>query len=570
MKTLKGLGVSRGLARGEAFILLAESEEPKKAYFPRSEKEARQNEWRNARQAAADELDALVSSFSDKKDERVSVFLAQREMLFDEEIEAVIEASIDKLLMPDYAVGIAFDEFIGLVERTSDALIAERADDLRDVKRRLLRCLAGGAEKGLGELKEPAVIVARDLLVSDTARLEKNRVFGIITERGGATSHTAIIARALGIPAVVGVYGASEIITADEEIILDGETGEIEASPDSDAVERFNIAKEHFDGAYQAERSAEKNEARLKSGEKIEIGLNAEKLSDLKSVPLADFVGLLRTEFLYINSPQPPTQEEQFAVYSSALANMSEKPLTLRLLDIGGDKNPAYLASSKEENPFLGKRGIRFLLDNKQLFKTQLRAALRAGANGRIKLMLPMVSTVDEVRASRAVFEEAKEELAYEKLAFDDKTELGVMIETPSAALGAEILARETDFASIGTNDLTQYLFAADRLNASVGGCLQPLSPIMLKTLSDVINTFSKAGKEISVCGELAGEPVGALLLVGLGLRKLSMNAASIGRIKLTLSKVTLSEAEAVAKEALSLSTQGEVEKMMKKRFAFR
>ncbi len=567
MKTLKGLGVSRGFVSGSAHIFCAETSEPNRVLFPRAEKDRRLIEWRNARQAAADEIDAAVSLFADKKDEREAVFLAQKEILFDEEIETIVEAAIEKLIMPDYAVSSAFNEFIALVEGTNDELIAERADDLRDVKRRLLRCLSRTENNCVSALETPCIIVARELFASDTAEFDRNTVLGIITERGGASSHTAIIARALGIPAAVGVLGATEIIGEGERVLLDGETGEIEASFDSQTLERFELKKRRFGGEQAAELSAESTEARLKDGERVLIGLNAGKLADLESPPLIDFVGLLRTEFMFMNVPQEPSEEKQYELYSSALEGVNGKPLTLRVLDIGGDKTPVYLAVKREDNPFLGKRGIRFLLDNKRLFKTQLRAALRAGRKGKLKLMLPMVSTLEDIRSARTLLNEVKDELTYEKVEFSDKVELGVMIETPSAALNAESIAGEVDFASIGTNDLTQYLFAADRLNSAVSVYQQSLSPVMLRTISGVIAAFGKAEKELSVCGELASEPMGALLLVGLGLRRLSMSAAGIGRIKLALSKFTRDEAEAAAKRALLFSTQSEVEEMLKEEF---
>lgn len=568
MKTLKGRGVSRGLACGAAFIYRPAEYEPRESYFPKGLISEKLSEWRGARDAAAKELDALIGALSDVDAEKASIFTAQKEILLDEEIEGLVDDAIEKKrAMPDYAVSLAFDEFILLVEKSGDALIAERADDLRDVRRRLIRNLWGEEDRSLGSLLRPAVIVARDLFPSDTVLLNKEKTLGIITERGSDTSHTAIIARSLEIPAAVGVYGATDIIKEGETVIIDGDTGAVSASPDDQARESFSEKKKLFDGLHAAEIQAGAGDARLKDGTRIEIGLNVGAPSDIKYAPLSDFAGLIRTEFLFMNAESAPCEEEQYAVYSTVLRGFHEKSATLRLLDVGGDKSLRYLTSVKEDNPFLGRRGVRLLFDNEPIFKTQLRAALRAGASAKLRIMVPMVSDVEDIRRARSIFEEVKRELVQENAAFCEKAELGIMIETPSIALLADAAAREADFASIGTNDLCGYLFAADRTNPAVSGYEKSLSPAMLRLISSAVGAFDKAGKEISVCGELASEPMGAVLLAGLGLRRLSMSGANIGRIKLLFSKITLTDATKAAHEALTLSTQGEVEALMRSNF---
>ena len=557
---MKGEPVSAGIAIGKVLLYGAAETEQQEAFFPAGQEEQKLQEWKAAFDAAGAELQALVSKLTEEGSSEAKIFSAHMEVLEDEELaECVHDAICFSHKEPACAVREAFGEFIDLLSMADDPLIAGRTADLKDVRNRLLRLLGDSSGASLAELSEPVIVVARELLPSDTATMDKSKVLGIVTEQGGSTSHSAIIARGYGIPAVLGVNNIMAQAENGQELIADGETGQLILSPNDEQrqeylekQDRFNLYKILLEKYYDTE-------GRTVDGERVEVGLNIGSEKDVDGLAQTDYIGLFRTEFLYMQAQTMPSEEEQFAAYRTVLENAAGKPVTLRTLDIGGDKSLPYLVLEKEENPFLGVRALRLCLKEKELFVTQLRAALRASVYGKLWIMLPMVGSLEDVRRAKAVVEEVKEQLKNEGKAFDPDFKLGIMIEIPAAALIADLLAKEVDFASIGSNDLTQYTCAVDRMNSNLSDYYQSLAPSVLRLIAMSVSAFNKAGKPISICGELGGDTRATEILVGLGMRKLSMNNSGIAGVKHALSKLDIESAQQLAQQVLNMSTQQEV-----------
>lgn len=571
MKILKGNPVSRGIALGKIFVYKAFKADVHESYFTAGKEDEYFQKFRDAVRVAEKELNDIVEKMAVESPDKAKIFSAHAEILMDEEVEdGVREMVYENHAMPDYAVDEVYSQFADMLEKAKDPLIAARAADLRDVRNRVLRILKGEKENNLANLRENCVVVAHDLLPSDTATMDRQRVMAIITEVGGATSHTAILARSYRIPALLGVSEATEILKNGDSVIVDALKGTVLLEPDKDTTREYQEKLAEF---IKDER--ETNEyldkiPLIASGERYSVGLNIGGTAPDEAFKYVDFVGLFRTEFLYMGSDYMPSEQEQFEAYKRVLANAMGNPVTLRTLDIGGDKTLRYMALPKEDNPFLGNRALRLCLQHMDLFKTQLRAALRASAFGNLQIMFPMVGTMDDIRAANKVVEEVKADLREKGIAFDEKVKVGIMIEIPSIALISDLAAKEVDFGSIGTNDLTQYLHAVDRMNPSITGYYQSMSPSMFRILGKVFEEYNKAGKPISVCGELAGNPLGALVMFGLGLRKFSMNGANIGRVKRTLSLFTLKETEEIARKVQQMDTEAEAIAYLKAEIARR
>lgn len=569
MKLLRGNPISRGVALGKLFIYQAFTPDVHEAYCKDGQEQEQYQKFNQAIKLASEELDKIIKSLSADSPDKAKIFTAHKEILFDQEVaEQVEEMILNERALPDYAVNRVFTQFADLLSQVDDPLIAARVTDLQDVRNRVLRILKGEEERNLSNLPDEVIIVAHDLLPSDTATLDREKVLGIITEVGGATSHTAIIARSYKIPAVLGVPEATQVLQNDQFAVLDALEGKVLMEPDDATVEAYRLKQTEFEKKeVEANKYLDKPSVTA-NGEKYHIGLNIGSDEPDENIKYCDFVGLFRTEFLYMESDHMPTEEEQFKAYKRVLANALGRPVTLRTLDIGGDKSLRYMALPEEDNPFLGNRALRLCLSLPELFKTQLRAALRASAFGELEIMFPMVGTIDDVRNAKAGVEEAKDELRSEGIPFDENIKIGIMIEIPSIALIADAAASEVDFASVGTNDLTQYTHAVDRTNAELVDYFQSMSPAMVRLLGTVFSEFNKAGKPISVCGELAGNPAGAIILIGLGLRKLSMNGANITHVKQVVSKFTLTEMEKIAAEAKRKATQEDVVEFLKTQIA--
>jgi phosphotransferase system enzyme I (PtsI) len=557
---LKGNPVSPGVVVGNAYIYKAFTCDVLEAYFEKGH-EAKYIEIFNAAFAEAHrELDQLIASFAAEDADKAKIFTAQKEILDDEEIlDMIHDAIATEQKRPDFAVNNAYDEFIRILGKTKDPLIAARTLDLRDVRNRLLRVLQGEKEKNLSYLPESVIVVAHDLLPSDTATLDRAHVAGIITEAGSSTSHTAIIARSYKIPAVLGVQQATDVIGEGTLLALDAICGEITVAPGQKVLEQSQKKADAFKKQQElAEKYLDKPVVTA-DGQHIDIGVNIGSDNFDIASENYDFVGLFRTEFLYMKSDHLPTEEEQFEAYKRVLKNSGGKTVTLRTLDIGGDKTLQYMQLPKEDNPFLGKRALRLCLDNPDIFSTQLRAALRASAFGSLQIMFPMVGSIDDIRRAKAALSDAKVQLRAEGKAFNEDIKLGIMIEIPSIAAIADIAAEEVDFASVGTNDLTQYLCAVDRMNPDIAGYYQGLCPAMLRLLGFIFEQFNAKGKPVSVCGELAGDPAAAVVMIGLGLHKLSMSEANLARVKAALADITMDKARALGATCKNLATETEV-----------
>ena len=434
--------------------------------------------------------------------------------------------------------------------RWTTSTYAPRGDDVIDVGQRVLRHLIQVDHAPIAPAT-PSILVAAELTPSIAAELTPDMIIGIITEAGGATGHGAVLARALGIPTIVGVADALAQLVDDQSIALDGETGLIWTAPTADELTTLRTERDEWQAQRQAAIAASHELAQTADGRHIEVAANIGRAAEIHAALAAgaEGVGLFRTEFLFIDRSEAPTEDEQVAAYVEVAEALGDRPLLIRTLDVGGDKPIAYLPFAHEENPFLGWRGIRFCLETPTIFRPQLRAILRASARGNVKVMFPMVSTVDEVRQARAILTDVQAELRTEGVAFDEQIDVGIMIEVPAAVWSAEQLAREVDFFSIGTNDLTQYVMAADRGNARVAGLVDALQPAVLTAIQQVVTAAHNAGIWVGMCGELAGNAEATPLLVGLGLDELSMSAPAIPQVKAAIREVDVTAARASAKE---------------------
>ena len=564
-KVLSGNPVSAGIAFAKAYVYYPLELKVTEGYFAAGEEEKNMKAFRDALDLAEQELTQLYEDLSKEDESKAKIFAAHKEFLEDEEILDEIQMAIeDDRMNPDYAIDKVFSEFASILSNVPDPLIAGRAADLHDVKNRLIRICQGKSEKNLANLSEDVIVVAHDLLPSDTATMDRAHVKGIVTQIGGSNSHSAILARSFQIPAVLGVANAMTEIPDGCMVAMDALTGELVLSPTEAEVAAYEQKKVIFLEKKAEEEKYLDKPAVMKDGTKVQIGINVGS-ADF-DVPGAqfDFVGLFRTEFLYMENTCLPSEEEQFEAYKKVLENAKGHPVTLRTLDIGGDKTLPYMELPKEENPFLGKRALRLCLAEEALFRTQLRAALRASVFGNLQIMFPMVGSMEDIYRAKECVERAKDELRAEGISFDESVRIGIMIEIPSIALIADLVAQEVDFASIGSNDLTQYVSAADRMNASVTEYYQNYSPAMLRLLGYIFDAFESRGKSVSVCGEMAGNPKAAVVLVGLGAKKLSMSSTNMAGVKAMLAGVSLEEAKEMALQCKQMRTEEEIKTFLK------
>lgn len=548
---MKGNGVSDGIAIAPAYVYLPEKIVIQTKHITPAQMDDAIIALQLAFHLADAELNDLADSFPASEAEQAKIFAAHREILNDEALmDAILSSIREDHLSAESAVAETFSMFIALLSNAADANIALRTADLEDVRNRLIRCMRGGNDSSLAHLPNDCILVVHDLLPSETVSMDRARVLGIVTETGGKTSHTAILARNYGIPALLGVTDATLLIRTGEELLLNAFNGTLTVCPNDAELAEGEEKKTLWLTRMALEESINQVEGRTKDGVRVEIGLNIG--SDSEDIPdYTDFIGLFRTEFLYMNGDHMPTEEEQFLSYRRVLEKADGKPVVLRTLDIGADKALPYLPIKHEDNPALGMRALRFCFANEPVFKTQLRAALRASVFGNLWLMLPMVGSIDDIHRAKAIINAVKDDLRSENIVVSSEVKIGIMIEIPSIALLADLAAKEVDFASIGTNDLCQYTHAVDRMNADVTTYYLEKSKAIYRLIDMAIRGFHDAGKPISVCGELGGDPDAAVVMIGMGIRKLSMSQPSIARVKKRLSEITLKEAEEFALEAL-------------------
>ncbi|NNG66294.1 phosphoenolpyruvate--protein phosphotransferase [Caldanaerobacter subterraneus] len=564
---LKGVAASPGIAIGKAFLYTKEKVTINVEKIEESKVEEEIAKFRKALEVTQEEIKKIKEkALEEFGKEKAEIFEAHLMLTSDPELIEGVENMIKtELVTADNAVNKVIEQNASVMESLNDEYLRERAVDLRDVGNRIIENLLGVKSVNLSDLEEEVVVIARDLTPSDTATMKKEMVLGFATDVGGRTSHTAIMARSLEIPAVVGLGNVTSQVKAGDLVIVDGLEGVVIVNPDEKTVEDYKSKKESYEKKVERLKQLKDLPAETPDGKKVMLAANIGTPKDIASALAngAEGVGLFRTEFLYMDRNSLPSEEEQFEAYKEVVEKMGGRPVTIRTLDIGGDKELPYLGMPKEMNPFLGYRAIRLCLDRPDIFKTQLRAILRASAYGNVQIMYPMISSVEEVRKANSILEEVKAELDREGVKYDKEIKVGIMVEIPSAALTADILAKEVDFFSIGTNDLTQYTLAVDRMNEHVKEYYQPFHPAILRLVKMVIDAAHKEGKFAAMCGEMAGDPLAAVILLGLGLDEFSMSATSIPEIKNIIRNVEYEKAKEIAEKALNMSEAKEIQKMM-------
>ncbi|MFV9621769.1 phosphoenolpyruvate--protein phosphotransferase [Listeria monocytogenes] len=566
-KELKGIAASDGIAIAKAYLLVEPDLSYEKTEVTDVESEVKRFE--SALEVSRTELSMIrEKAAKDQGEDKAQIFDAHLLVLNDPELTGPIEESIkNSKTNAETALQETTDMFIGMFESMDNEYMRERAADIKDVRKRVLSHLLGVTIPNPALIDEEVVVVAADLTPSDTAQLNRNFVKGFVTDIGGRTSHSAIMARSLEIPAVVGTKEVTASVAKNDIVIIDGLEGNVIIHPTEEQIAHYEKIKSDF-ALQQAEWDKLKNEKTVsKDGVHVELAANIGTPNDLEGVISngGEAVGLYRTEFLYMGRDNFPTEEEQFEAYKAVVSGMDGKSVVVRTLDIGGDKTLPYLELPEEMNPFLGFRAIRLCFANEELFRTQLRALLRASVYGNLKIMFPMIATVNEFRQARDILLDEKAKLKAAGTEVSDSIELGIMIEIPAAAVLADQFAKEVDFFSIGTNDLIQYTMAADRMNERVSYLYQPYNPSILRLVKMVIDASHKEGKWTGMCGEMAGDQTAVPLLLGLGLDEFSMSASSILKSRSLIKRLDQSEMVKLAEEALNKSTAEEVVELVEK-----
>lgn len=549
-------GAAKGIGIGKAFLwkqsdLSAERHEIGKGGLA-AEKEA----FFQAAEQAQAELRLLARENA--------IFAAHLDMAEDDTLLLGVEEKIGQGKNAQWALEEQMEETASLLEGLEDAYLRERAADVRDVCRRMMAHLKGIAENPFAQIREQVILFAEELHPSDTAKMPLEYIAGIVTEKGGTTSHVAILARSMEIPAMLGMEGILSQVRMGEEVILDGGAGLLLLSPEKESSRDYLYKQAKEREMRRKLRELNDLPAVTTDGRCVQLYANAGSLKDIEQALQhgAEGIGLFRSEFIYMESSRFPTEQEQFEIYKKA-AELLKKPLTIRTLDIGGDKALPYYRFEREENPFLGWRAIRFCLDMKDVFKTQLKAILRAAAYGDIRIMYPMIISPEELRAANRLLEEAKQELRERNVLFREGIRTGIMVETPAAVFLAEELAREVDFFSIGTNDLTQYILAADRGNQKLTKLYSPFHPAVLRAIARVIRVAHQAGKEVGMCGEFAGDARAVPLLIGMGLDEFSMVSNEIAMVRYQVRGLSAERGRWLAERVLAAETEEEVKRLL-------
>ena len=561
MTKLTGIAASDGVAIAKAFLV----EEPDLSFEISKSNDSQQEKERLAKAIADSKVEIeKIKAVAAKSlsEEEAQVFDAHLMVLEDPELQQAYTQKIDdETLNAESAVRQTADFYIEIFKGMEDnPYMQERAADIKDVTDRLVAHLLGVKIPDLSTIDEEVVVVAYDLTPSDTAQLNRQFVKGFATDIGGRTSHSAIMSRSLEIAAVVGTGNVSKEINDGDTVIVDGLNGDVIVNPDDATIAEYEKIAADFLARKAEWEKLKDAETLTKDGKKFEIAANIGTPKDLEGVHSngAEAIGLYRTEFLYMDSDEMPTEDEQFESYKVVLEGMNGHPVVVRTMDIGGDKHLPYLQLPEEMNPFLGYRAIRIGLNQPELLRVQLRALLRASVYGSLRIMFPMISNLPEFRAAKAIYEEEKAKLESEGVEVADDIQVGIMIEIPAAAVIADQFAKEVDFFSIGTNDLIQYTMAADRMNEHVSYLYQPFNPSVLRLIKNVIDASHKEGKWTGMCGEVAGEPMAAPLLVGMGLDEFSMSASSVLKIRSLISKLDSNEMAELANKVVTEATSSD------------
>jgi phosphoenolpyruvate-protein phosphotransferase (PTS system enzyme I) len=564
---LKGVAASNGIAIAKAYRLV----EPNLSFDKKSIENTAEEvtRFQQALSTSVSELEAIRDKArEDLGEDKAAIFEAHLLVLSDPELITPIKDKINNdQVNAEYALKETADMFVTMFEQMDNEYMKERAADIRDVTKRVLAHLLGVEISNPSMVTEEVIIIAEDLTPSDTAQLNRQFVKGFTTDIGGRTSHSAIMARSMEIPAVVGTKSITSSVENGDTVIVDGLNGEVHINPTQEVIEEYKSIHAKYE-EQKAEWAKLVNEKTVSADDHhVELAANIGTPKDLDGVQNngGEGVGLYRTEFLYMGRDELPTEEEQFDSYKKVLEGMKGKPVVVRTLDIGGDKELPYLNLPKEMNPFLGFRAIRLCLEEQEIFRTQLRALLRASTYGNLKIMFPMISNLNEFREAKAILEEEKKSLQESGVEVAEKIEVGIMVEIPSTAVMADIFAKEVDFFSVGTNDLIQYTMAADRMNERVSYLYQPYNPAILRLVKMVIDAAHKEGKWAGMCGEMAGDEIAIPILLGLGLDEFSMSATSILQARSQIRRLNKADMEKLAEEVLQLDTNEAVMEAVKK-----
>lgn len=568
MIRLTGIAASEGIAIGKVFVYTIEKIDFEKLKITNTTTETELIKLEEGMKKTKTQLLAIREKVKqDVGEDKAEIFDAHIELLEDEDLlEDVKQKIINDNKSAAYAVNEGIEELCHTLSQLDDAYLRERVSDLRDICGRWVRNILGMKISDLSNLEPNTVIVTEDLTPSDTAQLDFKNCAGFITEIGGKTAHSAIMARSLELPAIVGVKNILNTVNDKEEIILDGETGEVFLSPSEEVRQKLTEKRKEFLKLKEELKKIKDLPAQTTDGKRVQIMGNIGKPEDVDAVIEAggEGIGLYRTEFLFMNSDHLPTEEEQYKAYRVVVEKMNGLPVTIRTMDIGGDKELPYLDLPKEMNPFLGYRAIRISLTHKEMFKNQLRAILRASAYGKVKIMYPMVCSINEIRKANIILEECKKELDAIGKIYDHNIEVGIMVETPSTAIIAYKFAKEVDFFSIGTNDLTQYFLAVDRGNEKVSSLYSSYNPAVLEAIQKVIDAGHDRGIKVSMCGEFAGDKNATEILLGMGLDTYSMSASSILGVKNNIRNTSYVAAQKYRDLVLSKDTPEEVISVLK------
>ena len=574
---LKGIGVSPGIVIGKAHIF--------DRFDPRISFYNLQNEEQITR-----EVDRLKDALAESEKELQEIKQKICDIIGGEEASYIIDVHLlilkdrmfahhmaDRIrsarINAEWALTMTIDYYKGLFEKVEDDYIRGRFGDIKYVGQRVIRNLTGDKYEALSNVSQGVILIATDLSPADTAQMTIHKIHGFATDMGGKTSHTAIVAHAIGIPAVVGLESITKVVRNNDDLIVDGISGLVIVHPDPETLKRYEETKSHF----LAERADVLQYASLpavtKDGKRIEIGVNIEFLEEIPAAVShgTEGVGLYRTEFIYINRERLPTEEDHFQIYRHLVESQGINWSTIRTFDLGGDKFVSHPNVAREMNPQLGLRAIRFCLKEVEIFKTQIRAILRASAFGKVRIMFPMISCIEEIWQAKRIFAEVKDDLRARHVEIGRDIELGAMIEVPAAVIMADALAREVDFFNIGTNDLIQYVLAIDRINERVTYLYEPLHPAVLRMIRQAVAAGHRAGIRVAMCGEMAGEPMYAMILLGLELDELSMNPLSIPQVKKIIRASSLQESKELLEKVMTFNSAAEVreyvERAMRKRF---
>ena len=563
----EGLPVSRGISLGRAFVYTPFKAKVGERRITGEEKEAHNKQFHEAVKKAGDELRDLQRKMAGEDPDKAGIFEAHEDILTDVAIiEEILKLINDESWAGEYAIETVYAKYEKIFADMDDDIMKERCADFQDVKNRLLRIWSGAEQTSLAELDEPAVIFARDLLPSDTAALNKKNVLAIAAETGGNTSHSAIIARTYEIPALLGIAGIMAQVRSGMAVVVDALEGVLVLEPTVEETAEYEQKRTEYLRTVEETRRFRSIEPVMADGTAVDVFLNIGGVGEeeLEAAAYTGGVGLFRSEFLFMRGKELPGENEQYQVYKKAVETYGGRQVILRTLDIGGDKTFESMDLPEEDNPFLGCRALRLCFQKTDVFKTQLRAALRASAHGNLALMFPMVGSLEDLHRAKYYLEECRQELDSEGLPFDSGMAVGIMIEIPAIAVMAELAVKEVDFASIGTNDLCQYLMAVDRLNPNVASYYQSYHPAMFKLIHRVAWAFEKEGKSLSICGEMGGDPLAVMAFAGMGIKKFSMAASNVAAVKRVISRLTMNKARQVADALQGMTTAPHIEDFLK------